>query len=140
MKNYAQVVIGQVDPALVQAAQQANHDLIDGLAAGDAARIAVLYGAEAQAFVQNAGLLTGHATFLAAWQGGIDQGVRRVTVEPAELVQAGSFGYETGSYAILNQQDAPLEQGHYLLIWRQEAGQWKWHRHIWNYHFQADAT
>jgi hypothetical protein len=81
--------------------------------------------------------VSGKAAIQAAYQGATDSGLRRVTLQTLESVQDGSLAYETGSYSILNDQGAATESGHFLMVWRQEAGQWKWHRHIWNYHFKS---
>ena len=122
-----------VDTTLVQAADLAGETMINSLAAGNAAAIAALYSKDARAYVPNAGTVSGRDNLLAAWQGGIDMGVRKITLARAELVQDDKTAFETGTYAILNEEGTVTEQGNSLLVWLREEGAWKWHRHIWNH-------
>ena len=109
-----------VDAALAQAADLAGETMINSLAAGNAAAIAALYSKDARAYVPNAGTVSGRDNLLAAWQGGIDMGVRKITLARAELVQDDKTAFETGTYAILNAEGAVTEQGNSLLVWLHE--------------------
>ena len=100
-----------VDTTLVQAADLAGETMINSLAAGNAAAIAALYSKDARAYVPNAGTVSGRDNLLAAWQGGIDMGVRKITLARAELVQDDNTAFETGTYAILNEEGTVTEQG-----------------------------
>lgn len=129
-----------IDATLAPTIQSVNQSWLDALARGDAAGATAVYSADAQGFVPHLGLVDGRAAIQAAYQGAVDGGLRHVTLKTLELVQAGSLAYETGVYSILNAQGAPTESGHYLVIWRQEADGWQWHRHMWNYHFKEEVV
>ena len=45
------------------------------------------------------------------------------SVERVEAAFSGEFGYARGSYASADAPSKPL--GHYLCVWRLEAGQWR---------------
>ena len=128
------------DPTFAQTIQSVNQSWIDALVRGNAADAAAVYSTDAQGFVPHLGLVDGRSAIQAAYQGAVDRGLRHVTLKTLELVPAGSLAYETGAYAILNDQGAPTESGHYLVIWRQEADGWRWHRHMWNYHFKEEVV
>ena len=137
MKLYTYSANSNADPALIQAVQYVGNLWTTELAEGNVQPIVDSYGEEFKCYVPNLGLLDNRQAVAAGWQQGVDEGLRWVTIESLEIVSEGSFGYETGTYSILNDQEMAIEKGHYLILWRLENGQWKWHRHIWNSHFKA---
>lgn len=66
------------------------------------------------------------------WKGGYDSGVKRAKLETMEAEQAGDQVVETGRYTLYGANDAQMDAGKYIVIWKQEGGQWKLHRDIWN--------
>jgi ketosteroid isomerase-like protein len=137
MERYTYKATSSADASLIEAVQQVGNRWTAGLAQGDVQPIAVAYGKNARAYVPASGLLDGKEAIVAGWRQAIKDGLRHVAIETHEVAQDGALGYETGIYAILDQQGAVTERGHYLIIWRQENGHWQWHRHIWNYQFKV---
>lgn len=66
------------------------------------------------------------------WKGGQDAGVKRAKLETIEAEMAGSQVIEAGRYTLYGANDAQLDAGKYIVMWKQEGGQWKLHRDIWN--------
>ena len=66
------------------------------------------------------------------WEGGYESGVKRAKLETIDAEMAGTQVIETGRYTLYGANDAQLDAGKYIVIWKQEGGQWKLHRDIWN--------
>lgn len=137
MNHYTFQSASAADPALIRTTQQLGQLWTSELAKGNVQPIVDAYGRDFKCYVPNGGMLDNKQIVAAAWQQAVNDGLRQVKIEALEVISEGPLGYETGTYAILNEQGAATENGHYLLVWRLESGEWKWHRHIWNYHFRA---
>jgi len=139
MQLYTYSAISKADLTLIQTTQQIGQLWTTELTKGNIRPIVDSYGEGFQCYVPHAGLLDNKQAVAAAWQQAVDSGLRHVAIEALDVTSEGGLGYEVGTYIILNDQGAATENGHYLLIWRLENGQWKWHRHMWNYHFRAES-
>ena len=54
-------------------------------------------------------------------------------LEIVEVEGMGGTAYEVGKYTLYAEGDQMLDTGKYVVIWKkQEDGQWKLHRDIWN--------
>ena len=137
MKLYTYSANSNADPALTRAVQYIGNLWTSELAEGNVQPIVDSFGEGFKCYVPNVGIQDNKQA-AAAWQQGVDDGLRQITIETLEIVSEGSLGYETGAYSILNDQETASESGHYLFVWRLENGEWKWHRQMWNYHFKAD--
>ena len=133
MKLYTYNANSNADPALIQAVQYVGNLWTSELAEGNVQPIVDSYGEGFKCYVPNLGVLDNKQTVAAGWQQAVSDGVRQIAIESLEIVSEGLFGYETGTYSILNAQETAIESGHYLIVWRLENGEWKWHRHMWNH-------
>jgi ketosteroid isomerase-like protein len=59
-------------------------------------------------------------------------GITAVKLETAEVESHGNTTHEVGTYILQGAGGQGLDTGKYVVIWKQEAGQWKLHRDIWN--------
>lgn len=66
------------------------------------------------------------------WKGAYDSGVKRAKLETTEAGQEGNEVVEVGRYTLYGANDAQLDTGKYIVVWKQENGAWKLHRDIWN--------
>lgn len=139
MQLYTYKATSNADPALIQTSQQLGERWTSELTQGQIQTIIDSYGEGFQCCVPNIGLLDSQQAVAAVWQEAVDRGLRYVAIEVLNLASEGSLGYEIGTYAILTDEGAARENGHYLLVWRLENGVWKWHRHIWNYHARVEG-
>lgn len=108
-----------------------THQFIDAFRRQDAAACASLYTADGATLPPNAEISRGRAAIQAVWQGAFDAGLTGFAVESLEVERAGDLAYEMGRYRMYAGDDL-ADEGKYLLIWKQEAGQWRIHRDIVN--------
>jgi ketosteroid isomerase-like protein len=109
-----------------------NRAFEQAFAKGDAAGLAAVYTSDGQALPPNAKTLSDKQSIQQLWQGFIDLGVKGVRLKTLELEQHGDTAYEVGQGEILGEGDVVLDVAKFIVIWKKENGQWKWHRDIWN--------
>ncbi len=99
---------------------------------GDAAGIAALYTTNGQFLPPNSDVVTGKQAIQATFQGLMDMGIKTVKLETTEVEGYGDTASEVGRYTLGGEDGQVMDQGKFLVIWKQEAGQWKLHRDMIN--------
>ena len=97
---------------------------------GDAAAIAALYTESGQLLPPNSDFVVGRPALQAFFQGLMNMGIKAVKIETIEVEGYGDTGSEVGRYTLAGEGGQVFDQGKYIVIWKQEAGQWKLHRDI----------
>ncbi len=98
----------------------------------DAEGIAELYTEDGQLLPPNLDYLNGKAAIAAFWQGAMQMGVGSVKLESTEIEGGGDIISEIGNYSLYSGEGTEIDTGKYVVIWKQENGNWKLHRDIWN--------
>ncbi len=99
---------------------------------GDAAGIAALYTEDGQFLPPNSDFVTGKQAIQATFQAIMDRGIKTIKLETVEVEGYGDTASEVGRYTLEGEGGQVLDQGKFIVIWKQEAGQWKLHRDIIN--------
>ena len=99
---------------------------------GDAAGIAALYTENGQFLPPNSDFVTGKQAIQATFQAFMDMGIKAIKLEAIEVEGYGDTASEVGRYTLQDQSGQVLDQGKFIVIWKQEGGQWKLHRDIIN--------
>jgi uncharacterized protein (TIGR02246 family) len=110
----------------------ANGNFTEAFNSGDAAGVAALYTAEGQLLPGNSDFVAGTPAIQEFWQGAMKMGIKSAKLETIEVEGMGTMAYEVGKYQLFAEGDHKLDQGKYIVIWKQVAGEWKLHRDIWN--------
>ena len=78
--------------------------------------------------------MTGRGGIQAFWQGTIDSGVRAVALQTDDLVVAGGLAREIGTVTFAIQPGGGAEQttAKFVVVWRWQDSDWRWHTDIWN--------
>ena len=101
-------------------------------ARGDAIGLAALYTEEGQVLPPNGDFVTGHEQLAAFWDAVFGMGIKTVEIEIVELEAYGDTAVEVSRYNMLGDAEQLLDQGKYIVVWKQEDDQWKLHRDIFN--------
>ena len=109
-----------------------NQKFLSAFSRGDAAALAATYTSDGQALPTHSDIIEGRAALQGFWQAVLDMGIKSGTLETIELDIQGDAAIEIGKYALQGEGGQILDAGKYLVVWKQEGGQWKWHRDIWN--------
>jgi ketosteroid isomerase-like protein len=107
------------------AIQSTNAKFSSLFAKGDEAGVTALYAADAAVMPAGSEPVRGTQAIQKFWQGGIDSGVVGVEVKTVEVYEGGKTATEVGQYRLLDKAGKTLDSGKYIVIWKQEGGDWK---------------
>ena len=110
----------------------ANVDFMVTFNRGDAAGMAELYTEDGQVLPPNSDFVTGKEAIQAFWQAIMDMGIKEAKLNIVEVEQQGNLAVEISKFSLHGGEGQVLDQGKYIVIWKQEDGQWKLHRDIFN--------
>ncbi len=118
--------------AIRSALTATNETFMEAFRQGDAAALAATYTTNGQALPPQSDIITERSAIQAFWQGALDMGIKAAQLETVELESHGDTAIEVGKYTLQGEGGQRLDTGKYVVIWKQESGQWKWHRDMWN--------
>ena len=115
-----------------EAISAGNKRFMETFERGDAAGMATLYTENGQLLPPNTDIVSGRQGIQAFWQGAIDMGIKAMKLETTELEEHGDTAIAVGKYTLSGEGDQVIDSGKYVVILKQEGGQWRLHRDIWN--------
>ena len=98
---------------------------------GDTAALADLYTENGQLLPAGSDFVTGKEAVQNFWQGAMEMGIKSVKLETIEVEGHGDTAIEEGKYTLRGESGNVMDRGKYIVIWKQQVGQWKLHRDIW---------
>ncbi len=111
---------------------EANKDFMVAFNQGDAAGVADLYTEDGQVLPPNSDVVMGKAAIQAFWKAVMDMGVSGAKLDIVEVEEQGDIVFEVSKFTLQGKEEQIIDQGKYIVIWKQEDGQWKLHRDIFN--------
>jgi len=118
------------------AIQAANRRFEEAAKRGDTAGMASVYTRDGSALPPDGPIVTGHDALSAMWTSVIDgMGLRDVTLETLDLEISGDTACEIGKATLDLAPDggeATTVTAKFVVYWKKEDGEWRWHRDIWN--------
>ena len=93
--------------------------------------LAAIYTAGGQLMAPNAPTASGQ-NLIGAFEGMAQMGVSSINLQTMEVEAAEDFAYEVGNYTLQAEGGMEVDNGKYIVIWKQEDGEWKLHRDIFN--------
>ncbi len=109
----------------------ANQKFMDAFQKG-ATTMGSLYTADAKLLPPSSEPIQGNTAIGTFWKGAYDSGVKKAKLETVEAEQGGDRVVEMGRYTLYGANDAQLDAGKYIVVWKKEGADWKLHRDIWN--------
>jgi uncharacterized protein (TIGR02246 family) len=110
----------------------ANESFMAAFSKGDAAGLAALYTTTGQILPPNGDFVTGKEAVQTFWQALFDMGIKEAKLEIVEVEGYGDTAVEVSKFTLQGEGSQVLDEGKYIVIWKQEEGQWKLHRDIFN--------
>jgi len=99
---------------------------------GDAAGLAALYTDNGQILPPNSDFVTGKEAIQSFWQALFDMGIKEAKIEIVEVEDHGDTATEVSKFKLKGAEGQVIDKGKFIVIWKQEAEQWKLHRDIFN--------
>jgi ketosteroid isomerase-like protein len=119
------------DPAAIVA--ERNAAFMAAVAAGDGASVGASYAEDAVLMPPGAPAVEGREAIGQFWQGGIGAGIARVELAPGEVIATNAAPLlERSTARWFDAAGDVIEQGKYVVIWRQVDGQGYMAWDIWN--------
>jgi ketosteroid isomerase-like protein/mannose-6-phosphate isomerase-like protein (cupin superfamily) len=112
--------------------ERANADFATAFGRGDAEAVARMYTEDGKLFPPNSPIVAGRAAIARFWKAAMGAGIKRVTLETAEVASLGVTAAETGVARLFGDNNVVLDDGKYVVIWQRIEGRWKLHRDCWN--------
>jgi len=94
--------------------------------------VAALYTENGQVLPPNSDFVAGKQAIAMFWQALMDMAIKEVKLEIVEVSGHGDTAIKVSKYALQGEGGQALDKGKYIVIWKQEGGQWKLHRDIFN--------
>lgn len=110
----------------------ANDKFMATFKAGDAAGMATLYTEDGLVMPPNSDFVRGHEALQGFWQAIMDMGIKEATMDIIEVDDLGDTAIEVSKYTMQGEGGQVLDEGKYIVVWKQEDGQWKMYRDIFN--------
>jgi len=99
---------------------------------GDAAAMANLYTPAGVLMPTGAELIQGTAGIQTFWQGAMEMGLKQLKLKTREVEELTDTAIELGNYILFGPNGQQVDQGKYLVVWKEQHGHWKLHQDIWN--------
>jgi len=110
----------------------ANEKFIVTFNNGDTAGLSTLYTRDGQILPPNSDFVKGREAIQGFWQAVQEMGIKKAKLETLEVEDCSDTVIEVGQFTLYSADGQQLEQGKYIVIWKQDAGEWKLHRDIFN--------
>ena len=117
--------------AAKKAIDAADAKFASAMAAGDSATIAGMYHSQALVMPPNMALFTNPSMMGSFVKEVPKLGVKKMTLQPVELLNGGDYVIERSVWEISDGAKT-LDKGKAVVVWKQEGGEWKLYRDIWN--------
>lgn len=109
-----------------------NRRLTEALKSGDSKGMAACYTRDGMVLPPGSESVTGKTAIATFWEGAINAGIASADLETVDTELAGDRIIEIGRFRLQARGGQELDHGKYIVIWKQEGGDWKIHRDIFN--------
>jgi ketosteroid isomerase-like protein len=98
---------------------------------GNISEVANFYSKNAMLLPAGSDFIEGRQAIEAYWQQALDMGIKSIRIDIMELEQHGDTASEVSRYTMLDSDDAVIDQGKGIMIWKYDGDAWRMHRDIW---------
>ncbi|EMR03867.1 YybH family protein [Cesiribacter andamanensis] len=114
------------------AIRKANDAFEATFSRGDANGMAGLYTEQGSLLPTGTQIIQGREGIRHFWQSAMDAGIKEARLNTLEVEEQGDTAIEVGHYTLKGENSTPIDEGKYLVVWKQQNGNWKLHKDIWN--------
>lgn len=109
-----------------------KNEFVRAYNAGSGADMAAQYTADAQLLPPGSQIVSGHEGIAEYWESLMREGGVTVALDTTELLVDGALAVTAGGYVLSDRDGREVDSGKFIVVWRQESGEWWAHRDIWN--------
>ncbi|HEY9115115.1 MAG TPA: DUF4440 domain-containing protein [Bacteroidales bacterium] len=111
---------------------ETNTAISEAVGAGDVDALTSFYTSDAKLLPANSAVIDGQQAISVFWAATIQMGINKVLFETSKAEKYGNIAIEEGNYQLFVGDGIVVDQGKYLVTWKNEGGKWKIYRDIWN--------
>lgn len=118
-----------------QEIDRVNARFVEAFNRGDAAAAVQVYTEDATILPPGSGPIRGRQAIEQFWQTAMQTGIRAVALETMDLSLGGDMAAEIGRATLTIQPEGGQQMtdtAKYVVVWKQDAGGWRWAIDIWN--------
>lgn len=104
----------------------------DAAGKADSVGLSALYHSQSAVYPPNSEVVAGTANILHFINASFKMGITGITLQTSEVWGDPEDVVVSGTYEIKGQGGVTIDKGKYIEIWKQESGEWKLFRDIWN--------
>jgi ketosteroid isomerase-like protein len=101
-------------------------------ASGDSTAFANCYTNDGCIYNSNMPKVCGTQAINAFFNTAYQYGIRNIVIITEEVIGGKEAIVETGKYEVFIADNKSVEKGKFIVVWKEENGNWKMHRDIWN--------
>lgn len=110
---------------------QSNQNFIKSFKAGDSLGVASCYTTDAKAMPANMPAIKGRANITHYISEAIIKGFKNFNLNTDKIWGDSTIVAEEGTYNVSDTAGKQIDKGKYIVLWKQEAGNWRMFRDIW---------
>jgi len=109
-----------------------NQQFVSCLAKDDASGVSNMYAKDAALLAPNMPIVKGRENIAGVFRHMVEGGMTQMTLTTVSVWSAGSIVAEEGVYTLKSKNGQARDTGKYIVLWKQEGGQWRIYRDIFN--------
>ena len=113
--------------------QEVNQQFINATSKADTQAMAAVYTEKGQVLPPGSETVTGKENIGKFWAATIEAfKLKSVDLKTLELEEHGDTAIETGLASLYGENQTLIAEASYIVIWKKENGNWRWHKDIFN--------
>src|SRR5205823_2093706 len=109
-----------------------NKTFSDAILKGDSTTVANLYASDANMLPPNVPKAENHDAIITVAGDFARMGLKAFSIESTNVYGGPEMVVEEGKYTVGDGAGKALDEGKYIVLWKQENGDWTLYRDIWN--------
>jgi len=118
--------------AVKSSIEETNKTFSDAIVKGDSVAVADLYASDANMLPPDMPKIENHDGILHLAGSLAKMGIKKFSLESTNVYGNADLAVEEGKWTIGDGSGKTLDDGKYIVLWKQENGKWKLWRDIWN--------
>ncbi len=110
---------------------QSNQNYMKAFKSGDSVGVANCYTTDGKVMAANMPAIKGKANIIHFISEEMKNGIKNFDIDINNIWGDSSIVAEEGIYNLTDNAGKRMDKGEYIVLWKQEAGNWKMFRHIW---------
>jgi len=110
---------------------QSNQNFMKSFNAGDSLGVASCYTSDAKTMAAHMPSVKGRNNIIHFISESMRSGPKKIDLSSGQITGDSSMVAEEGTYTLFDSSGKNIDKGKYIVLWKQEAGNWKMFRDIW---------